>query len=259
MESSTLTNNQARFVAEYMSVLPRNQADAYRRVFGEGLTSAASCASIMMSYPQVKAAIAKWEAELCKDLRMDVEQYIRELVLVATADPRDLTERYIGSCRHCHGLGHQYQYTQNEFNLLLNAHIVRRSRDKDLGADPLGLEFDFKGGIGFNQRRAPHPECTECFGDGVGYEVFKDTRTLSAGAARLYAGVKKTRDGLEIKTRSPDKAIELLGNILGLVKKSTELTGPNGGPVVVQAGVANTPMPTDPIAAAAEYRRIMGG
>lgn len=257
MESSTLTNNQARFVAEYMSVLPRNQADAYRRVFGEDHGAAASCASIMMGYPQVKAAIAKWEAELCKDLRMDVEQYVRELVLVATADPRDLSERYIGSCRHCHGVGHQHQYTQNEFNMLLNAHIVRRARDK--APDPLGLDFDCKGGMGFNQRRAPHPECTECFGDGVGYEVFKDTRTLSAGAARLYAGVKKTRDGLEIKTRSPDKAIEILGNILGLVKKGVELTGPGGGPLVVQAGVAATPMPTDPIAAAAEYRRIMGG
>lgn len=257
MESSTLTNNQARFVAEYMSVLPRNQADAYRRVFGEDRVAAASCASVMMGLPQVKAAIAKWEAELCKDLRMDVEQYVRELVLVATADPRDLSERYIGSCRHCHGMGHQHQYTQNEFNMLLNAHIVRRARDKN--PDPLGLDFDCKGGIGFNQRRAPHPECTECFGDGVGYEVFKDTRTLSAGAARLYAGVKKTRDGLEIKTRSPDKAIEILGNILGLVKKGVELTGPGGGPLVVQAGVAAAPMPADPIAAGAEYRRIMGG
>lgn len=257
MESSTLTNNQARFVAEYMSVLPRCATKAYMRVFGGEYAIAGSSASLMMSYPHVQAAIAKWEAELCKDLRMDVEQYVRELVLVATADPRDLSERYIGSCRHCHGMGHQHQYTQNEFNMLLNAHIVRRARDKN--PDPLGLDFDCKGGIGFNQRRAPHPECTECFGDGVGYEVFKDTRTLSAGAARLYAGVKKTRDGLEIKTRSPDKAIEILGNILGLVKKGVELTGPGGGPLVVQAGVANTPMPSDPIAAAAEYRRIMGG
>jgi len=258
MESSTLTNNQARFVAEYMSVLPRCATKAYQRVFGGEYAIAGSSASLMMSYPHVQAAIAKWEDELRKDLRMDVEQYIRELVLVATADPRDLSERYIGSCRHCHGVGHQHQYTQNEFQLLLNAHIVRRAKDKDLGPDPLGLEFDCKGGPGFNQRRAPHPECTECFGDGKGYEVFKDTRTLSAGAARLYAGVKKTRDGLEIKTRSPDKAIEILGNILGLSKK-VELTGPNGGPLVVQAGVATTPMPTDPIAAAAEYRRIMGG
>lgn len=257
MESSTLTNNQARFVAEYMSVLPRCATKAYMRVFGGEYAIAGSSASLMMSYPHVQAAIAKWEAELCKDLRMDVEQYVRELVLVATADPRDLSERYIGSCRHCHGMGHQHQYTQNEFNMLLNAHIVRRARDKN--PDPLGLDFDCKGGMGFNQRRAPHPECTECFGDGVGYEVFKDTRTLSAGAARLYAGVKKTRDGLEIKTRSPDKAIEILGNILGLVKKGVELTGPGGGPVVVQAGVATAPMPADPIAAGAEYRRLMGG
>lgn len=257
METSTLTNNQARFVAEYMSVLPRNQTEAYRRVFGNHLASAPSCATLMMSYPQVKAAIAKWEAELRADLRMPLEQVIRELVLVATADPRDLSERYIGSCRHCHGVGHQRQLTLSEFNMLLNAHIIKRERAGN--PDPLGLEFDVKGGPGFNQRRPPHPECPECFGDGEGYEVFKDTRTLSAGAARLYAGVKKTRDGLEIKTRSQDKALELLGQYLGLFKKGVELSAPGGGPVQVQAGVAIAPLPADPIAAAAEYRRIMGG
>ena len=61
-----------------------------------------------------------------------------------------------------------------------------------------------------------------------------DTRKLSKAAAKLIAGVKQTRDGIEVKTRDQDAAVIALGRVVGLFKDRQELSGPGGGPLQLQ-------------------------
>lgn len=226
-----LNHNQLRYVAEYLSVLPRDATAAYLRVYDCTKAAAAVSASHLMDDPRVVAEIERREKELAADLALTAEDVLRELFLVASADPRELTEHYVGACRYCYGDGHEYQRTPAEYKAAFAAYAASVPGL----ADPLGISFPLLGGLGFNPKRDPCPTCPECHGDGAGYDVIKDTRTLSKSAARLYQGVKRTQHGLEIKIRSPDKCIELAGQYLGLFRSRVEHSGPGGKPIPVAA------------------------
>ncbi len=129
------------------------------------------------------------------------------------ADARDLSEYRIGCCRYCHGFEFKYQMTPQEYRNRLAAYMERKG-DKD----PCGLAFPMEGGVGYDKRRKPHKDCPECFGEGEGREVFKDSRTLSESARTLYAGVKRTKNGMEIMSRSKDKSVELAARHTGVIK-----------------------------------------
>lgn len=257
MADDSLNHNQLRFIAEFLAVLPRNATAAYQRVYGCSYEVANAASARLMADDRVKAEIARREEMLRADLELTAADVLREIFLVASADPRELTEYHVGACRFCHGEGHKYQRTPAEFQRDLDAHTAQRKADKERGPDPLGLDFDVKGGIGFNPYRDPAPDCPECFGKGEGYERFKDTRTLSPAAARLFEGVKRTRDGLEIKIRNREKSLDLAAQHLGLARQKVELTGKNGGPVQT-AGVSITATTTDPVEAANLYRNLIG-
>ena len=79
----------------------------------------------------------------------------------------------------------------------------------------LPAEFDHEGGIGYNPHRPAHPDCPDCMGAGKLHPVFNDTRHFSPAAAALYAGIKVTKDGIEVKVHSKLDAIEKLNRILG--------------------------------------------
>jgi phage terminase small subunit len=251
---SDLSPNHLRFIAEYLAESPRNATAAYLRVYTCAYDSARSAAAALLANPRVKAEVERREAMLQKNLQLTAEDVLREIFLVASADPRELTEFHIGSCRHCHGERHQYQRTPAEFDADLKEHIKNRAKSDP---DPLGLDFDLKGGVGFNPYRDPHSECPECFGKGVGYERFKDTRTLSPAAARLFEGVKRTKDGLEIKIRNREKSLDLAAQHLGISRQKVELTGKNGGPLQSVAAVSFKDI--DPTTASQVYKNIMEG
>lgn len=257
MKDWSLNHNQLRFIAEYLAVLPRNATMAYQRVYDTSYDVANAASARLMADPRVQAEVARREEMLRTDLELTAADVLREIFLVASADPRELTEFHVGACRHCHGDGHKFQRTPAEFERDLEAYIAARKADKARAPDPLGLEFDVKGGIGFNPYRDPAPDCPECFGKGEGYERFKDTRTLSPAAARLYEGTKRTRDGVEIKIRSREKSLDLAAQHLGIARRAVELTGKNGGPVQT-AGVSIAATTTDPIEAANLYRNLIG-
>jgi phage terminase small subunit len=58
-----------------------------------------------------------------------------------------------------------------------------------------------------------------------------DTRRVRGPARRLYAGVKKTKDGIEIKMRDQDKALDNIAKFLGMIVNKNEIAGPGGGPI----------------------------
>ena len=69
--------------------------------------------------------------------------------------------------------------------------LEKKGKDAELIAEIVS-EFDEASGIGYDPRCDPHPDCPECFGEGVVKVFVKDTRDLSPMAERLYAGVEET-------------------------------------------------------------------
>ena len=129
---------------------------------------------------------------------------------IAQADTRELVEIHRDACRYCWGIGHRYQRTAAELERAQADHAAAQQADANLDA------FDPQGGGGFNGKAKPSPECPECFGDGIARVHIHDTRTLSPRAARIFAGAKVTKDGIEIKTHSQVEALQLLARHQGL-------------------------------------------
>lgn len=257
-----LNNNHLRFIAEYLAALPRNATAAYQRVYDCKYETAKVEAARLMADADIQAEIARRENELRADLELEAKDVLREIALVATADPRELTEHYRGACRHCYGLEFKYQRRPSEYDADLKAylaHNVALAKEGKAAPDPYGVNFDIKGGVGFSTRRAPNPDCPECDGNGESYEIFKDTRSLSPGAARLYEGVERTKEGLKIKTRNRDKALDLAAQHLGIARKSVELAGKNGGPIQTNNTTAVSLAGVDPQTASTVYQSLVGG
>jgi phage terminase small subunit len=62
----------------------------------------------------------------------------------------------------------------------------------------------------------------------------KDARLLSERARRLYAGIKVTKDGIEVKMRDQDAALLNLAKHLGMFVQKVEHSGKNGGAIPIR-------------------------
>lgn len=234
MTDRALNPRHRQFVDEYYLDPARNASAAYCRVYGPKTPKVARvAASRLMTDPRVKAECERREQDLRERAGLSAADVLQLCVQIATADPRDLVEYWRGPCRYCHGEGHQYQRTPLEYRTAWALYAKER-RD-----DPMGLHFDHLGGLGFNRRARPHPACPECNGDGHGYEIVKDTRALSPQAARLYGGVKTTKDGIQVMMRNQDKMIELLAKTHGLLrdteKNPDDMAAPPAATVVYES------------------------
>ena len=147
---------------------------------------------------------------------------ITEFLQIASADVNELIGTRIGACRFCHGDNHLYQWKEREF-----LEACQRAEQ----ADPPEPLPDIAGGFGYRRTAAPHPSCPECEGEGVMRVVPQDSRNLSPAAKMIYEGVKKTRDGFEIKIADRHKARENAARILGAFVDRKELSGPGGAPI----------------------------
>ena len=215
-----MTPKQKRFVEEYLVDL--NAAAAYRRAgyLATG-NSAEVNASRLLRNAQVKSAIATARDRQSQKLQISSDRAIAEAWNILLADPRDLVAYHIGCCRYCWGNGFRFQRTAAEM-----------ARDRAAQAAETTGAFDEQGGIGFHAKREPNRDCPECFGDGVGRVRVMDTRHFSPAAAALYAGIKQTRDGIEVKMHSKVDALEKVCKHLGLydrVRAGTDLLAKVGG------------------------------
>ena len=178
---------------------------------GYSPATAASQASRLLKSVKVRAEIAKVRAKVIAKVEaatgVTLVRIVRELAAIALTDTRELNEFIVGCCRYCHGVDFGYQSNVAEMNAAYEKWLAKPRKKAE--------EFDERGGVGFDHRLAPHPKCPECAGRGVGVNVVKDTRNLSPGAAALYAGVKQTKDGLQVLMHSKDAALEKLMRHLG--------------------------------------------
>jgi phage terminase small subunit len=201
---------QQRFIDEYLVDLNATQA-AIRA--GYSPRTAEKIGSENIRKPEIAAAIGAAQAERAQRTAITADRVLAETWALLTADPRELVELHVDACRHCYGKQHRYQRTEAEMARDRAAHEhVQKGRKSGAAVAP----FDEGGGVGFDPRRTPVPSCTECHGRGVERVQLNDTRKLSPAAASLFAGVKQTRDGIEVKLHPKVEAIEKLFRHLGL-------------------------------------------
>jgi phage terminase small subunit len=177
--------------------------------------SAGTMGHLLLKKMEIQDLIVKLMRERTDRLDIASDDVLRLLWQTVTADPNELVEVRRVPCRHCYGADHLYQYTPAEWHDIQTRH--RNACERALNArTPAPAEPDIKGGIGYDRRFPPMPDCPECGGLGEELVLIKDTRNLSPAGRQLYAGAKKTKDGLQILTHSRDKALELIGRHLAM-------------------------------------------
>lgn len=145
-------------------------------------------AAYLRVHPRATCACAAIEGP-----RLLNRQEVRTLLLLLEASPGVPSEllalrtAYL-ACRHCHGVGHRHQRTDEEMALARHEHKQqskkRRETLRQAGRAYTPFSFDPQGGGGFDPGRAPHAECPQCHGRGVARLAAVD---LSTGRAVLVA------------------------------------------------------------------------
>jgi phage terminase small subunit len=252
-----LTHKEEAFVQEVMRT--GNQAEAYRRAYKPSpkasVNRIAEMACGVAKRPNVLARIAELKSKIANDVLMDATAVVRHLAEIAIADPNELTQYRRVNCRYCHGVGHKYQWKhRGEF-----AHAWDEWQEAKDAAESRKPPKPYKkpppvedGGYGFKANADPHPDCPECLGEGIEEVHITDTRKLTGPARRLFAGVRQTKNGVEILTRSQDSAIKMLGEHFGIFKQVIDLNA-------LQKIAQVTLTTNDPVEAAKAYEKIMNG
>ncbi|MCA0421925.1 MAG: terminase small subunit [Proteobacteria bacterium] len=215
------------FCQEYLTDLNATQA-AIRA--GYSKKTAKQQGSRLLSYDDVAARITHLAADRVNRLRISADDLLIRAETILKADPRELTEHRIGACRYCWGIDHEYQWkTKREFREVLARATAKLPRKPTVAQrDALPTE---EGGYGYKVTRDPNPECPECGGLGSPFVQFADTRKLSPEAAILFEGVKETKDGIEIKMASKDRAFDTLAKHHKIAVETHEHTGKDGKPI----------------------------
>jgi phage terminase small subunit len=176
--------------------------------------------------------------------KMEAMDVFNQWVQIVTADPADLVRYRRVCCRYCHGVDGGYQWIdENEYAL-----AVARAMDSKKAPPELA------GGYGFLSNKPPHPDCKQCAGEGFGDVLITPTDELPPQAKLLYAGLRKSREGVQVLMRDQDDALRNIARFLGMTKQEIKLTTPNNQPLVSVSTVT-----ADPVQAARLYQEIMNG
>lgn len=177
----------------------------------------------LMQLPEIQARIQELLDARAVRNEIEADAVIQRLHTIATADPRELIEHRVGACRYCHGVSHQYQRTPAERSKdFATWSRIKPDQRVEHELSTITGEFDERGGVGYLITRDPHPGCPECSGLGEGFNIVHDQRKLSAAAAQLLAGVKETREGIEVKMHSQPDALVNVGRHLKLFTDKVE-------------------------------------
>lgn len=165
----------------------------------------------------VASRVAELQRRGAEQAEATIAGVLRQLWAIGVADANDLVEFRRGCCRHCWGRGFKHQETVGERD---RRHAAWERERLEAAGDPdkeAALRpWDPLGGIGYDATRGPNAKCPECFGMGHGEAFLKDTRDLPPAARSLYAGVKVTKDGLEVKMHDKVAALTKVGQHLGM-------------------------------------------
>jgi phage terminase small subunit len=214
--SNPLKNARHERFCHEMTV-DQNASAAYVRA-GYSPKGANASASKLLTNPSIAGRIKYLEAKVIERIDMDADAIVERYKEIALADPNELMQLRRGACRYCYGKDNEYQWrTPNELQRSVEAYFLMSETKQELIKCPTDL-----GGFGFSRHKPPHPACPECDGDGEIYTKFNDTRGLTPGGRALYAGVKQTQHGLEVKTHDQMAALTNLARHAGLFEKEQD-------------------------------------
>lgn len=223
-----LTPKQQLFVKEYLVDLNATQA-AIRA--GYKAKTARSIGAENLTKPDIQKAIEEAQSKRAEKVEITAEQVLQRWIDIAYADPNEIAHFRRVCCRYCFGVDHQYQWVDPaEYAATVAAIKAEAAKSKKKKAVELPSDA---GGYGFDPLLRPHPKCPQCHGEGHGQLHINDTRDLSPRAKALFAGIKATAAGIEIKFHDQDKALENIARHLGMFKDKLEIGGKDGGPLQV--------------------------
>jgi len=244
-----LTEKQEKF-AQLVGAKGLGQTAAYREAYStKNMTdkSVWEVASRMLADVKVRSRIEELKAArndaVVNEITFGVQDLMKTFLAIAGTDPNELISVKVGCCRHCHGVGFEYQWREREY-----MDAVGKWEQSDKGApcpDP-------SGGFGYRHAEPPHPDCPQCCGEGVTRVVPMDTTKLSAGARHLYRGVQQTKDGIKVLFADKDKTLDQIGRMLGAFDDKLR--------VDLEGKIASLKLTTsDPKEAADAYARMISG
>lgn len=223
-----VTRQQAAFVYELMSDEKSNATAAYQRVYKCSLKAAESGAARTLRIAKVAAFLKKEQDARAERTKVTADKVITLLWDIATADANDLSQVRRVCCRNCYGKDFAFQWKdEDEYDLAVAAAEKEAADNETTFRMPPS-----DGGFGFNPTFTPHPHCPKCFGEGNMVPFFADSRHLKGGARKLYAGVKTTQHGIEIKTRDQDAATMAIARHLGMFNDKLTLKGDAENPLL---------------------------
>jgi len=209
-----LSPKMAKFVDLYLATY--NATQSYRDAGYAGKTENAAAAGASRLLKKVKGHpyYAARQAEMFKRTADVQNATIGVIHAAAFADAREISELRRACCHYCHGIGHRYQHTPREME------DRRAEYDAALAEAQMNNKtlppFDELGGVGYDKRKEPHPDCPECAGEGFQYTYFHDSRTYSPAALALFEGVEETKDGIKVRAGSQKAYRELVAKIFDL-------------------------------------------
>ncbi|TNV23075.1 terminase small subunit [Buttiauxella sp. B2] len=196
----------AEYIAEGKALVEAYRLAGYQ---GEGAT-AHSNASRMLRNARVSCAVRFLRDQRQRRLSLTENEIIHQLSSIASADPNQLVQYRRLNCRYCWGERHLYFWRDiEEFD---------KAAEK---ASEDGKHEPEYGGIGFVGTAYPNPECPKCNGEGEAQLFVADTTQLDGPARWLYAGIKQTQHGTEMRMANQEAARRDLLKLLEAKKSGT--------------------------------------
>lgn len=220
-------SDRAKMYAQEYIIDFDQQAAAIRA--GYSPKSARMQASRLMARDDIQKLIQQAMTERQQRTNITADMVLQRWWDIASADPNDIIHLRRVCCRHCYGVDHEYQWLdKKEYK-----QAVHRAKVTAMEQDKAPQIPSDAGGYGFDRLADPSNKCPYCRGEGVSELHVEDTRKLSKKAKLLYAGIKQTQAGIEIKFQDQGKALENVARHLGMFIDKHEHTGANGGPMQV--------------------------
>lgn len=209
---------QAVFIVEYMIDL--NGAQAARRA-GYSQKTANVVANTLLKQEKVARALAYAMKKRGVRTLITADAVLSKLWAIANADPGEITQVRQVCCRHCYGQDHNYQYIDESERMEVEAKCEEKN-----------AEAPVFGGYGYTTEMRPDPACPNCRGEGKLHVWMQDTRELTPENRLIFDGVKKTREGIEVKLLDRMSALDKIAKHLGMMSLNrVEVSGPGGGPI----------------------------
>lgn len=203
-----LTDKKEAFAQYYAEHL--NGPAAYRHAYDVGPLTTQKCvasrASELIRDSEISERINELREQSLKTLPviLRLAETAAAQLTIATADRDEFALRRIGSCRHCWGYNHAYQWKTFEYEQAMKDAIRDGTNIPDPG-----------GGFDYRLKRDPNPDCPSCEGVGQTYSMPIDTSKLSPAGQLIFEGIKETKDGPEYKLASRHAAWDMFAKLAG--------------------------------------------